>query len=85
MGLTIGQKYSGVINVFTEEAAKNFLEDCIKELQTREPKMTYAEAHEIELSNIGYYIGYYDVANYRRGSFWASNSTQGDQSWEKSD
>jgi hypothetical protein len=65
--LNLGQKYSPAMEVKTEEEASKYLEKCIKHTQMYSDKpLTYDEAKRIEMSNIGYYSGYYSYEQAER-------------------
>ena len=58
--ITIGDKYSGIEKVKTLEEARFYLVKCVIHSVVNNPDKTYEEMTRVELSNIGYYAGYYD-------------------------
>ena len=65
--LNLGQKYGPSMEVETEEEASKYLEKCIKHTMMYSDKpLTYDEAHKLEMSNIGYYSGYYSYEEAER-------------------
>lgn len=57
--VNLGEKYNPAMLADTEEEAQHYLEKCIAHsLKYSEKPLSYDDAKNIELSNIGYYAGY---------------------------
>ena len=57
--MTIGDAYGPAMEIIDLDEAQKYLEALI-DRNVRITGNTRAEAHRIELSNLGYYSGYYD-------------------------
>jgi hypothetical protein len=76
--ITIGEKYDPAMEITHKEEASKYLEKCVE--HTMRFGKTREEAMEIELSNIGYYAGYYnqETANRVKELFGAVHPIFGD-------
>ena len=59
--MTIGECYDPAMKMTKRSEAKEYLEALI-ERDMRVLGKTFEEAHALEISNLGYYSGYYDHA-----------------------
>ena len=57
---SIGEVYGPAMEITTEEAAQEYLEALIERYLRLFPEDTHEQALACELSNLGYYAGYYD-------------------------
>lgn len=58
--VTIGEKYNPAMVVTTKEEAMAYLEECVLHTLRVNKDLTREDAVRQELSNIGYYAGYYN-------------------------
>ena len=58
--ITIGEKYGPAMEITDEAEAARYFEECVKHNMHCSGK-TREEAIAIELSNLGYFSGYYDT------------------------
>ena len=62
--ITVGEKYGRAIEIFDQEKAKEYFEECVK--HTMDFGVSRERATEIELANIMYYAGYYGESTQKR-------------------